>query len=56
MNFLEHIHQMEEICLCCVSLRWGRKVWFTEFARPSTRDPAKELEYMQVWFGSFGWL
>ena len=28
--------------------RWGKKVWFTEFARPTTRDPAMELEYMQV--------
>ena len=29
-------------------IRWGKKVWFTEFARPTTRDPAMELEYMQV--------
>jgi len=28
--------------------RWGKKVWFTEFARPTTRDPAMELEYMQA--------
>ena len=29
-------------------IRWGKKVWFTEFARPTTRAPAMELEYMQV--------
>ena len=32
-------------------IRWGKKVWFTEFARPTTRDPAMELEYMQVVIG-----
>ena len=33
------------------TIRWGKKVWFTEFARPTTRDPAMELEYMQVVIG-----
>lgn len=28
--------------------RYGRKIWFTEFAKPSTRDPDKELEYMKA--------
>ena len=27
--------------------RFGRKVWFTEFAKPSTKDPNVELEYMK---------
>ena len=36
------------LMITIVMTRWGKKVWFTEFARPTTRDPAKELEYMQV--------
>ena len=28
--------------------RFGRKIWFTEFAKPTTRDPDKELEYMKA--------
>jgi len=28
--------------------RYGRKVWFTEFAKPSTRDPDKVLQYMEA--------
>ena len=36
------------IMITIVMTRWGKKVWFTEFARPTTRDPAKELEYMKV--------
>jgi len=36
MDYLNNLYQ-----------RYGRKIWFTEFAKPSTRDPAKELQYMK---------
>ena len=29
-------------------IRFGRKIWFTEFAKPTTRDPEKELVYMKA--------
>ena len=28
--------------------RYKKKVWFTEFAKPSTRDPEEELNYMKA--------
>merc|ERR1712227_703237 len=36
MDYLNNLYQ-----------RHGRKIWFTEFAKPSTKDPAKELQYMK---------
>ena len=29
-------------------VRYGRKIWFTEFAKSSTKDPQEELEYMKA--------
>ncbi|KAL4223213.1 hypothetical protein ACF0H5_016685 [Mactra antiquata] len=36
MNYLKNIYQ-----------RYGKEIWFTEFACPNTDDPEKELEYMK---------
>merc|ERR1712055_912264 len=37
INFINSLYQ-----------RYGRQVWFTEFAKPTTRDPDKELQYMKA--------
>ena len=37
INYLNNIYQ-----------RYGKKIWFTEFALPSTMNQQDEMEYMQV--------
>ena len=37
INYLNNIYK-----------RYGKKIWFTEFALPSTMNQQDEMEYMQV--------
>ena len=43
INYLNNIYK-----------RYGKKIWFTEFALPSTMNQQDEMEYMQVLYLVYG--